>query len=259
MRLHARGVNWGPGVHLLVRDVSVTAEVGQLVGIVGPNGAGKSSLLRCLAGLQHPTSGTVTYDGQDVAGLRPAERARILAFVEQNAHTDVDLTVREVVELGRIPHRKRFSRPDSKDDSIILHALREFGLEHLQQQRWATLSGGERQRAYIAKAFAQQPRVLLLDEPTNHLDVRHQFDVLHRLAQAKLTVVVALHDLAMAARYCDEVIVMQHGRALVQAPPLEALSASCIRDVFRVHARAVADGGEAHLILRRLHPEEEPF
>lgn len=226
MRIHVTGLQWGPGRTPIIRDISFTVDSGRVVGIVGPNGAGKSSLLRCLAGLQRPSAGTVAYDDLELFRLPVKERATLVAFVEQNAHTDADLTVREVVELGRIPHRRRLSNPSGEDDPIIDASIRQVGLIEYENRSWATLSGGERQRAYLAKALAQQPKVLILDEPTNHLDVKHQFDLMHHLAHADPTVIVALHDLRMAATYCDEIIVLDKGKLLIHEAPNRALTPS---------------------------------
>lgn len=255
MRIRTDGLAWGPGGTPIIRDISFTLAPGRVLGVVGPNGAGKSSLLRCLAGLQRPTAGVVTYGDTDAFAMTASTRAKLVAFVEQHAHTDADLTVREVVELGRIPHRKRLARPTADDDLVIAAAIKRLGLVGYEGQRWVTLSGGERQRAYLAKALAQQPKALILDEPTNHLDVKHQFDILHHLAHAEVSVIVALHDLRMAASYCDEIIVLHEGRLVAHEIPPAALTPQRIREVFEVDAGIVSQGDRSHLILRRLTDE----
>lgn len=254
MRIALEGVSWAAGAAPIVEDITATIEPGRTVGVVGPNGAGKSTLLRCLAGLQRPTSGTITYDGRDLQLIPARDRARHVAFVEQHAHTHADLTVQDVVELGRIPYRKRFSLPSDSDSVIVSAALAQLGLTGYEEQPWNTLSGGEQQRAYLAKALAQQPRAILLDEPTNHLDIKHQFDVLYHLAHTTETVVVALHDLGMAIEYCDEIIVMHQGRIVVRDTSARALTPERVRQVFEVDAELHEGMDRTRLMLGRLHP-----
>jgi iron complex transport system ATP-binding protein len=236
LALEAHSVSVAVGEKTLVAEVSFAAKPGEVVGLVGANGSGKSTLLRCLAGLRRPSAGHVSLGGAPLAEVSPRERARRIALVEQSADTDTELRVREVVALGRIPHRSRWDSSTSEDGDVVLRSLDAVGLLPFASRRWASLSGGERQRAHIARAFAQQPGVLLLDEPTNHLDVRHQFELMDLLAATPQTVVVVLHDLALAAAYCDRVVLLEGGRLTAFGTPREVLTVDRIATAFGVNA-----------------------
>jgi iron complex transport system ATP-binding protein len=209
-------------------------EPGSTLGLLGPNGSGKSSLLRCLAGLRRPTSGVVTLDGVDVRSLRRRQVARRVAFVEQEASTELDLTILDVVLLGRIPHRPPLAAARDDDRRIASDALARVDLEGWERRRWHTLSGGERQRAQLARALAQRPSELLLDEPTNHLDIRHQLDLLALVNRLDVTAVIALHDLGLAATYCDRVAVLHGGRVVAAGAPFSVLTPELILAVYGV-------------------------
>ncbi|MBC3191959.1 ABC transporter ATP-binding protein [Pseudonocardia sp. C8] len=243
MTLHAEAVTWDRGGAVVVDGVSVRPEPGQTVGLLGPNGSGKSSLLRLLAGLARPTAGTVRLDGDDLRTLRRRHVARAVAVVGQHADTDVDVTVRDVVALGRIPHRGAFGPDPEADTAAVELALEQTGLTGLADRLWRRLSGGERQRAQIARALAQQPRELLLDEPTNHLDIRHQLEVLSLVARLPVTSVVALHDLNLAAQFCDHLMVLRAGRVVAAGVAREVLTPELIADVYEVRARVSEDAG----------------
>jgi iron complex transport system ATP-binding protein len=176
MTLSADRVSWHRGGALVVDGVSLHPRPGSTVGLLGPNGSGKSSLLRLLQGVARPDSGIVRLDDDDLTGLRRRDVARAVATVAQQADTDVDLTVRDVVRLGRTP-RSVFGGDTAADAEAVESALAQVLLAEKAEHGWHTLSGGERQRAQIARALAQQPRELLLDEPTNHLDIRHQLEL----------------------------------------------------------------------------------
>jgi iron complex transport system ATP-binding protein len=235
--LSAREVRWAAGGRMIVDGVTIRAAPGRLLGLLGPNGSGKSSLLRLLAGLRRPATGVVTLDEQDMAGLRRGDVARRVAVVEQQAGTDAPVSVLDVVRLGRTPHRGPLSGWAAADEAAVEAALRRTGLEALRHQRWHTLSGGERQRAQIARALAQDPRELLLDEPTNHLDIRHQLELLALLRDLPVTAIVALHDLNLAAMFCDQLALLRDGRVVAAGSPAEVLTAGRIREVFGVAAQ----------------------
>ncbi|MEU4896961.1 ABC transporter ATP-binding protein [Streptomyces sp. NPDC044780] len=247
--LRAERVTRTVGGHLIVDGVSVTPPPGSLVGLLGPNGSGKSTLLRLLAGVLAPTSGVVTLDGHPLNALPRKAIARRIAVVEQNAATQAELTVGEVVRLGRVPHRRAWSAVSAADEEAVRHALARTGLMDRADQLWHTLSGGERQRAQIARALAQEPRELLLDEPTNHLDIRHQLDLLSLVASLPVTTVIALHDLNLAAMYCDRLIVLREGRVAAGGTPREVLTEDLVAEVYGVRADITHDAphGRPHI------------
>ncbi|UXA09766.1 ABC transporter ATP-binding protein [Mycobacterium sp. SMC-8] len=224
------------GGRRVLNGVDVTAPPGTVVGVVGPNGCGKSTLLRALLGILRPSSGSVTVDGADVASMTPRQRARTTAAVLQDETGDFDLLVRDVVAMGRAPHKRMFQGDNTSDEAVIAEALALVDASALTDRSFALLSGGERQRVLVARALAQRPRLLVMDEPTNHLDVRHQFDVLALPARLGVTAVVALHDLNLAAHYCDHVVVLRNGAPVCTGPPETVLTATLIADVWGISA-----------------------
>ncbi|MES4903177.1 MULTISPECIES: ABC transporter ATP-binding protein [unclassified Streptomyces] len=233
-----------------VDGLTLTLGPGETVGLLGPNGSGKSTLLRLLAGVLAPTSGVVTLDGRPLPEAGRRAIARRIATVEQHAHTRTELTVRDVVALGRIPHRRAWTPPTAADAEAVTAALARTGLTDRAAQSWHTLSGGERQRAQIARALAQEPRELLLDEPTNHLDIQHQLDLLDLVAGLPVTTVIALHDLNLAAMYCDRLLVLRDGRAVAEGTPAEVLTPALIERVYAVRAEVTT--GPGHPVIRFL-------
>ncbi|GHC66148.1 ABC transporter ATP-binding protein [Streptomyces flavofungini] len=227
------------GGRLIVDGITLAPRPGTTLGLLGPNGSGKSTLLRLLAGVLAPAAGVVTLDGTPLPRLGRRETARRLAVVDQHATTQVELTVREVVALGRIPHRRPWSGTTPADDRAVRDALDRTDLTDRADQSWHTLSGGERQRAHIARALAQAPRELLLDEPTNHLDIQHQLDLLNLIAALPVTTVIALHDLNLAAMFCDEILVLKEGRAYAHGTPSEVVTEGLIAEVYGVRARVM--------------------
>jgi iron complex transport system ATP-binding protein len=232
--LSATGLSWSVKRTPILDRVSLVARDGHVVGLLGPNGSGKTTLLRLLAGLRRPDEGAVHLDGTDVRDLARRRIARRLAVVEQDTDSNGDLTVRQVVELGRTPFRGRFDALTDADRLIVDDALARVNLSDKQNQAWQTLSGGEKQRAQLARALAQEPLEILLDEPTNHLDIRHQLELLELLRSLGITCILALHDLAMAARYCDHIVLLDQGRVIAAGPPQDIVTPELISKVYGV-------------------------
>ena len=228
----------------ILADVGFTVSSGRITGLIGPNGAGKSTLLSALIGLV-PASGRIAFEGNDLPAMHRRDRAQLLAFVEQSAVTEERLSVRDVVALGRIPYEATWqTEPSADDTNVIAQALADTGTTDFADRRFATLSGGEQQRVHVARALAQQPRLLLLDEPTSHLDIRGQLQLLALLrqkAEAGMTIFIALHDLNLASRYCDHLVVLDRGRCAAQGVPADILTPELLRTVYGVAARLVFD------------------
>lgn len=235
-RLEARGICVDLGSRRAVSEVSFAAAPGQVVGIVGPNGSGKSTVLRVLTRILRPASGAVLVDGADVTSIPVRRLARTVAAVLQDSTGDFDLRARDVVAMGRAPYKRMFERDNASDVAVVDEALCSVDASHLAHRPFASMSGGERQRVLIARALAQQPGLLVLDEPTNHLDVRHQFDALALPGRLGITAVMALHDLTLAAHYCDTILVLQRGVAVCSGAPADVLSADLIAEVYGVVA-----------------------
>ena len=253
-RLDAKALTVSIGGVEIIRGIDLVAAPGELIGIIGPNGSGKSTLLRALARLVRPSYGSVLVDGDDLWHLTVKETARRLAIVLQDHPGDVDLTVREVVELGRWAHRRTWSGVGEPGHEIVAAALAEVGAEALAERAFTSLSGGEGQRVLIARSLAQQARVLLLDEPTNHLDIRAQLDLLALIRKLPVTTVCVLHDLDQAAALCDRVYLLNRGRVVAAGPPDTVLTADRVRDVFgvRMVEGHVAGRERPHLMFEAL-------
>ncbi|NYI03699.1 ABC transporter ATP-binding protein [Allostreptomyces psammosilenae] len=259
MELALRGLCVTTAGRALVRELDLDASSGEVVGLVGPNGSGKSTTLRCVYRALRPTAGRVLLDGRDVADWSLRRSARHVAALTQESRAELDFTVWEVVALGRAPHL-RGNRPlGEADRELCQWALAQVGAEHLAERGVLGLSGGERQRVLIARALAQRPRLLVLDEPTNHLDVRHQLDVLAFLRRAGLTVLVALHDLNLAAAVCDRIGVLDGGRLVAVGRPAEVLTPELVSAVFGVRVTVVRhpETGAPQLLYTLPEPAEE--
>ncbi|MDA1361334.1 ATP-binding cassette domain-containing protein [Glycomyces luteolus] len=243
MTLQTREVAWNRGGRLVVDGITLDPRPGSTVGLLGPNGSGKSSLIRLLSGVARPSAGVVMLDERSLTEVPRRDAARAIATVTQHADTTVDVTVRDIVCLGRIPHRGVFGGDRQADAEAVSEALERTGLTAKATESWHRLSGGERQRVHIARALAQRPRELLLDEPTNHLDIRHQLDLLRLITELPVTTVVALHDLNLAAMFCDALLVLKDGRAVAAGPPAEVLSPELITEVYEVDAAVTVDPG----------------
>ena len=200
MSISAENITWKVGKKVIVNNVSLNVSRGETVGLLGPNGCGKSSLLRILAGLRRPDTGSVTLDGQNIARIAKKQLARRVAFVEQHSMTDANMRVRDVVKLGRIPHHSPFSNWSTHDDEAVTAALQRVDMQGKSDQGWLSLSGGERQRVALAARLALRPRVLLLDEPTANVDAASARALALAIQTCKangITVVCATHDPAL--------------------------------------------------------------
>jgi iron complex transport system ATP-binding protein len=256
MRVDVEDLSVEVGGARLVAEITLRAGSGQVVGLVGPNGSGKSTLLRCVYRALRPSAGTVRIDGADLAGLSAREGARRLAALPQEAVTEFDFTVAEVVAMGRLPHQRSVARATGEDLRVCMDALVRVGAGHLADRGFLTLSGGEKQRVLIARALAQQPKVLVLDEPTNHLDIAQQLEVLALVRDSGLTVLTALHDLNLAAQHCDLLYVIAGGRIVADGPPHEVLTPELLAEVFGVRAHRVPhpESGAVQLLFDRAAP-----
>ncbi|QNN23734.1 ABC transporter ATP-binding protein [Planctomycetales bacterium ZRK34] len=233
----------------IVQHVSCELSPGELLGVIGPNGCGKSTLLKTLSGNLMPTRGHVELDGRALSRWSRPERARRLAALPQHPDAPVGMTVRDLVQCGRAPHARWLQWRHHDDRFAIEQAIAECRLDALTDRPLAELSGGERQRAWIAMTLAQQSRVLLLDEPTSALDIGHQLDVMHLLhaqtRQNDMAIAVVMHDINMAIRFCDRLLVMHRGRLAGQCPIANTRTWSLLEDVFDVSVEQTAQAPTA--------------
>ena len=253
----AEGVSWSVDGQTLLDGVRLHAEEGRFTGIIGPNGAGKSTLLRTLSGMLRRAGGAVLLDGADLRSMSSREIASRMALVSQIAPYTHGFTAFELVLMGRYPHLGRFRIEGSEDNRIARDAMRQTDTEAFADRTLDTLSGGERQRVFVSRALAQQPRVLLLDEPTSNLDVYHQLKVLglvRRLVDEGLTAIAAIHDLQMAARYCDRLVLLSEGRVLAEGTPEEVLTRETIESAFGVRCAVHPDPVTGALAVSLIGP-----
>ena len=209
--------------------------------MIGPNGSGKSTLLRCLYAWHAPTSGAVLLDGADLFALPAHQRAQAVAVLAQHSEAGLGLTVGEVVALGRLPHQRAWGRTEAGDEAAVADALAALGLAAWRERPFAPLSGGEKQQVLFARALAQQPTLLILDEPTNHLDIRHQLELLRAARNQGVSVLVTLHDLNLASRWCDRICLLQAGRIRATGPPDAVLTPALVGAVYGVQVDADRD------------------
>lgn len=252
MILEARGVVAPFG---LAAGLDLTIAAGSFIALVGPNGAGKSTLLRLLGGGLRPVGGVITLDGAPLAAMSARERARRVAIVPQDEPRLDGFAVRAVVELGRMPHLRRFGGLGAADHAAVDDALEAAGVAELARRAAESLSGGEYQRVRIARALAQRPAVMLLDEPEAHLDLGHRnalLALLARLNRARgLTVVAALHDLDAAALYGERLVMLDGGRVVADGAPGAVLTAARVEAVYRTRVQIDDDAGRPRVRARR--------
>ncbi|MCE2405165.1 MAG: ABC transporter ATP-binding protein [Dehalococcoidia bacterium] len=233
MKIQAERLVAGYDKTNVLTNVDVAVEDGEMVGIIGPNGSGKTTLLK-------PRSGGVYLDGKALREMSTGEVARGMAVLPQAPNAPPELTVRELVSYGRYPHVPWLKRLGEGDREVIDRALSECRLEAMAQRQVSTLSGGERQRAWLAMALSQEPKLMLLDEPVTLLDICHQLEIMDLIAQLNakrgITVLMVLHDLNLASRYCERLIAVSHGRVAYDGPANEVIQPDVLREVFNVDA-----------------------
>jgi len=263
--LSATNVSVSFNGHAVVDRVSVALARGELVGLIGPNGAGKTTLIRTLAGVLRPTAGTIEFDGKPLDALPRRALARRLAYMAQGADCHWPLTVERVVALGRLPHLAPWHRPGDNDRRAIADALDAADMTAFAERRATALSAGERARALLARALAVEPEALLADEPVAALDPGHQLDLMslfHARAQRGAAVVVVLHDLSLAARFCHRLVLLHRGRVLAEGAPEAVLTAATLAEAYGIEAVIGHHGSEPYVVpwrvVGRSAPETRP-
>jgi iron complex transport system ATP-binding protein len=263
MLLYARDIHYAIGDTPILNGVNFELGVGEFVGLIGPNGAGKSTLLKVVSGLWPGARGQIELLECPLRSYRTRDIARLVAHVPQTTNLEFPFTAREVVLMGRSPHLGRFQIESPHDQAVADNALRTTGALHLADRLANTLSGGEQQRVILARALAQEPRILLLDEPTSNLDIKHQMSVLEMARglahEAGLGVVAAIHDLGLAARYCDRLALMVGGQIIADGTPEAVLTPSRLSESFEIGARVYRDPFTGQLALSINPSYEEAY
>lgn len=241
----------GLGGSPVLHGVSIKAPPGSVVGLLGPNGSGKSTMLRTAFRSLRPQAGSALIDQTDLWEQTVGWAAERIAVVLQEASMDFPLTCGEVVMMGRTVHKRLLGSDSPQDWGLCHSAMALLGVEDKLDRPFSMLSGGERQRVLIARALVQQPQVLLMDEPTNHLDLHHQISLLDLTRRLGMTVIVALHDLNLASRFCDSIVLLEGGRVVEQGTPEDVLTPERIEQVYRVQTQVVPHPmtGRPHVIV----------
>ena len=235
----------------IIKGMSVEIKEKEFVGILGPNGSGKSTLLKCIYRVLHPKSGEVQLNGKAIQAYSVKESAREMAVVAQHNYYNFDFSVQDVVLMGRSPHKKAMERDNANDFGIVLESLEKVGMKEFRDRSFSTLSGSEQQRVILARALAQKTNCLVLDEPTNHLDIKYQLQLMDIVRSLNLTVVSAIHDLNIAAMYCDKIFVVKDGKIVAFGTPEEVLTKEFIKEVYEVDVELLKDqDGLLHILYR---------
>jgi len=253
MRLRIDRVQFYYEARKVLDEISFEADGGEFIGLIGPNGSGKTTLLKIIDGILKPKVGSVYLDCKRISELDPNELARELAMVPQTADLSFDLKVFDVVMMGRYPYLGKLSLEKEVDEEKVRFWMRLTNTLHLAERSIKEVSGGERQRVLIARALAQEPRILLLDEPTSNLDVCYQIEIMNLLKELVeklgLTIICAIHDLNLAARYSDKIILVNAGRIKGIGRPIEVLTKENLREVFKIEAKIEYDQDSKSLTI----------
>ncbi|MGG4130454.1 ABC transporter ATP-binding protein [Paenibacillus illinoisensis] len=247
------------GEHRALHNVDWRVTEGEWWGVVGPNGSGKSTLLQLIAGTEQPGAGSIRIAGREITSYTRKDLSRMIAVLQQDGLPAISYPVRDVVEMGRYPYQNWLGRESADGAAVVDRVLEELGLTEMADRPLDALSGGQRQRVALAKVMAQEPKLLLLDEPTTFLDIRYQLQFMELLSswrqKNKITIVAVLHDLNLAAQFCDQILALREGMCVSSGTPHSLMTEENIRDIFRVNPAMVnhPDTGLPQLLLRREH------
>ena len=250
MEIRTEDTTLSYGAARILKGISLETHTGEFVGIIGPNGSGKSTLLKCIYRVLKPDGGCIWLGDQELHEMKIRNSARKVAVVAQHNYYNFEFSVREVVMMGRAPHKKMLEKDGAKDFEIVDQALKTVGMYEFADRNFSTLSGGEQQMVILARALAQQTPCLILDEPTNHLDITHQLQLMELVRGLNVTVLSAIHDLNIAAMYCDRLYILKDGEIVGSGTPEELLTPETIRRVYQVESEIVRDrNGKMHILF----------
>lgn len=253
MNLKVNEIVFGYSSVPILDKVMLELDCSEVVGIVGPNGAGKSTLIRCINKILKPQEGTVTLDGRDISGMSRMEISRRLGYVPQSSSNTFPATVFDTILMGRRPHCGWRSSHD--DVKKVLETLKLVGIEKLAMRDFNELSGGQQQKVIVARALVQEADILLLDEPTSNLDVRQQLETMEivrsMVADKGISAIIAIHDLNLAARYADQIVMLKNGKIYDVGEPFSVFTGDNIRDVYGVVAEVKEDEGKPYILVKR--------
>ena len=252
MNITAENIKMKIGDNEILKGVSIDSKNREFVGIIGPNGSGKSTLLKSIYRILKPNDGCIKLGDMDISKMSIKESAKKMAVVSQHNYYNFDFTVKEVVSMGRSPHKKNLERDNIEDFEIVKESLQKVGMSEFSNRSFSTLSGGEQQRVILARALAQKTPCLILDEPTNHLDIKYQLSLLNIVKSVDLTVISAIHDLNIASMYCDRLFVMKDGQIVASGTPQDILTKELIKEIYEIDVEIIKDSkNQTHILYSR--------
>lgn len=247
MNIKAENINITLEKNNILKGVNIEVDNKEVVGIIGPNGSGKSTLLKCIYRVLKPNDGAILLDNVDIKDMSVKESSKRLAVLSQHNNYNFDFTVKDIVLMGRSPHKKFMERDNKEDYDIVNEALKKVDMFEFKDRSFQSLSGGEQQRVILARALAQQPQCLILDEPTNHLDIKYQLQLMRIVKGLGIEVIAAIHDLNIAAMYCDKIYVLKEGEIIKNGKPKDVLTQELIKDVYEVDAEVIVNEDRVHI------------
>jgi len=254
------GVQFGYNGTEVLRGVEFEGNRGEFIGLIGPNGSGKSTLLRLINGILRPKVGTIMMEGKDLTKMKIEEIAKVCANVPTEFSEDFNMSVQELVFLGRYPFAKGLWWDNREDEGMVIEAMEKFGVYHLKDRKFSELSSGEAQRVLLAKAVVQGPRVMLVDEPSAHLDLKYKLEIMEHLRDmlsGNVTIVIASHDLNLLAKYCDKVMILSKGKIVAFGKPEDVITSQMVEQVYGVEVVIIKDGDDIYAIPRRTRRKED--
>ncbi|CAM2076195.1 MAG: ABC transporter ATP-binding protein [uncultured Clostridium sp.] len=247
MNIKAENINITLEKNNILKDINIEVDNKEVVGIIGPNGSGKSTFLKCIYRVLKPSDGAILLDKVDIKDMTVKESSKRLAVLSQHNNYNFDFTVKDIVLMGRSPHKKFMERDNKEDYDIVNDALKKVEMLEFKDRSFQSLSGGEQQRVILARALAQQPQCLILDEPTNHLDIKYQLQLMRIVKNLNIEVIAAIHDLNIAAMYCDKIYVLKDGEIIKYGNPKEVLTQKLIKEVYEVDAEVILNNERIYI------------
>ena len=247
-KLQVENLTYDIGGTRILKGITFDVEENTFVGVIGPNGSGKSTMLKSIYGVNRPSGGNIYFEGENLLEVSGKDRAKKIAVLAQESGGQFDFSVQQVVEMGRYPHKDTLENYSKHDLEIVDRVLREMKLDNYRERSFNTLSGGEKQRVLIARLLVQESKFIILDEPTNHLDIGYQIEIMNIIKKMGVTVLSAIHDLNMAAIYCDKLVIMKNGELVTQGSVEETLTSEMLKNLFNVDAEIHDLKGRKHVI-----------
>jgi len=247
-KLQVENLTYDIGGTRILKGITFDVEENTFVGVIGPNGSGKSTMLKSIYGVNRPSGGNIYFEGENLLEVSGKDRAKKIAVLAQESGGQFDFSVQQVVEMGRYPHKDTLENYSKHDLEIVDRVLREMKLDNYRERSFNTLSGGEKQRVLIARLLVQESKFIILDEPTNHLDIGYQIEIMNIIKKMGVTVLSAIHDMNMAAIYCDKLVIMKNGEVVTQGSVEETLTSEMLKNLFNVDAEIHDLKGRKHVI-----------